>query len=144
MTKPKLLIRIAAGLILFFLIGHSMGHFTRHDVTDLKEKEVLQVMSNNQFDLFGETTTYDHMYTGMSMNLIFTLLAFTIILWHISNIRTENKKLATQLLLPVTLCVFGFCITSFLFFFPIPAITCLIAGVILTFAIIKLNVRQEK
>ena len=139
MTRPKLLIRIAAGLILFFAFGHSMGHFTRYDVTDPKEKEVLQMMSNNKFDLFGQMTSYDKMYTGMSMNLIFTLLAFTIILWHISGICTDNKKLATKLLLPVTFCVFGFSITSFLFFFPVPAITCLIAGLILTFALIKLN-----
>lgn len=139
MIKPKLLIRIAAGLILFFTIGHSMGHFTRHDVTDAKEKEVLQMMDNNKFDLFGHMTSYDKMYTGMSMDLIFTLLVFTIILWHISNISTDNKKLATKLLLPVTFCVFGFSITSFLFFFPIPAITCLLAGLISTFALIKLN-----
>ena len=135
MTKPKLLIRIAAGLILFFAFGHIMGHFTRYDVTDPKEKEVLQMMNNNKFDLFGQITSYDKMYTGMSMNLIFTLLAFTIILWHISNISTDNKKLATRLLLPVTFCVFGFSITSFLFFFPIPAITCLIAGLLSLFAL---------
>ena len=141
MTKPKLLIRIAAGLILFFAFGHSMGHFTRYDVTDPKEKEVLQMMSNNKFDLFGQITSYDKMYTGMSMNLIFTLLAFTFILWHISNISTDNKKLATKLLLPVTFCVFGFSITSFLFFFPIPAITCLIAGLLSLFALIKLNAK---
>ena len=141
MANPKLLIRIAAGLILFFAFGHTMGHFTRYDVTDPKEKEVLQIMSNNRFDLFGQTTSYDKMYTGMSMNLIFTLLVFTIILWHISNISTDNKKLATNLLLPVTFCVFGFSVTNFLFFFLVPAITCLVAGIISTFALIKLNTK---
>jgi hypothetical protein len=141
MTKPKILIRIAAGLILFFAFGHSMGHFTRYDVTDLKEKEVLEMMISNKFDLFGQKTSYDEMYKGMSMNLIFTLLAFIIILWHISNISTDNKKLATKLLLPVIFCVFGFSITSFLFFFPIPAITCFLAGLISSFALIKLNAK---
>ena len=141
MTKPKLLIRIAAGCILFFAFGHSLGHFTRYDVTDQKEKEVLQTMINNKFDLFGQMTTYDRMYTGLSLNMIFILIAFTIILWHISNISQDNKKLAIKLLLPVTLCVVGFSITSFLFFFPVPAITCLVAGLLSIFALIKLNTK---
>lgn len=141
MTKPKLLIRIAAGCMLFFAFGHSLGHFTRHDVTDEKEKEVLQMMRDNKFDLFGQMTSYDGMYTGISLNLIFTLIAFTIILWHISNISKDNQKLASKLLLPVTFCILGFSITSFLFFFPVPAITCLVAGLLSTFALIKLNTK---
>jgi len=141
MTKPKLLIRIAAGFILFFAMGHSIGHFTRHDVTDLKGKEVLQVMADNKIDLFGQMTSYDGMYNGLSLDLIFTLLVFAIVLWHVSNISTDNKKLAAKLLLPVTFCVFGFSITSFLFFFPVPAITCLIAGLISTLALFKLNAK---
>ena len=141
MTKPKLLIRIAAGCMLFFAIGHSLGHFTRYDVTDQKEKAVLQMMIDNKFNLFGQTTSYDRMYTGISLDMVFTLIAFTIILWHISTVSKDNKKLAIKLLLPVTLCIFGFSITSFLFFFPVPAITCLVAGLLSTFALIKLNTR---
>src|ERR1043166_785332 len=142
MMTPRLLIRIAAGCMLFFAFGHSMGHFTRRDVEDPKEKEVIQMMLDNKFELFGHTTSYDQMYTGMSMNLIFTLVAFIIILWHISNISRHNKKLASKLLLPVTLCVFGFSITSFLFFFPVPAITCFITGLVSPFALIKLNAKE--
>jgi len=141
MITPKLLIRIAAGCMLFFAFGHSMGHFTRHDVDDPKVKEVLQIMTGNKFDFFGHITSYDQMYTGISLNLIFTLIAFTILLWHISNISKDDKKSAIKLLLPVTLCVFGFSITSFLYFFPVPGITCLIAGLMSTFALIKLNVK---
>lgn len=141
MITAKLLIRIAAGCMLFFAFGHTMGHFTRYEVDDQKEKEVIQTMVDNKFDLFGQTTTYDQMYTGLSLNLIFTLIAFVIILWQISNISKDDKKLAIKLLLPVTLCVFGFSITSFLFFFPVPAITCLVGGLLSTFALIKLNAK---
>jgi hypothetical protein len=121
-----------------------MGHFTRYNVTDPKEKEVLRTMIDNKFDLFGQMTSYDKMYTGISLDLIFTLLVFAILLWHVSNISSDNKKLATKLLLPITSCVFGFSITNFLFFFPVPAITCLIAGLILTFALIKLKAEKKQ
>ena len=137
--KPKLLIRIAAGFLAFFILGHSMGHFTRYDVTDAKEKQVLQVMRENKFNLFGHTTTYDGMYTGMSMDLIFTLITFTAILLMIAEINVSHYKLSFKLLLPVTLCIFGFAVTGYLYFFPIPAITCLIAGIVLTIALINLR-----
>jgi hypothetical protein len=139
MITSKLLIRIAAGSMLFFALGHTMGHFTRREVDDPKAKEVIQVMIDNKFDLFGHTTSYDQTYTGMSLNLIFTLIAFVLILWYISNITKDNKKLAIKLLLPVTLCVFGFSVTSFLYFFPVPGITCLVTGVLSTIALIKLR-----
>lgn len=139
MMKPKLLIRIAAGCMLFFAFGHSMGHFTRHEVTTQTEKDVLKIMSENKFDLFGHTTSYDGMYTGISLDLIFTLLAFTIILWLISTISTTDKKTAFNLLLPLTLCVLGFSVTGFLFFFPVPAITCLVTVLLSVVALIKLK-----
>jgi hypothetical protein len=139
MTNPKLLIRIASGLMLFFAFGHSMGHLTRRDVDDPKVTQVLQVMTDTQFDLFGHITNYDGMYNGLSLDLIFTLIVFTIILWHISNLGAENKKLAIKLLLPVTVCVLAFSITNFMFFFSIPAVTCLVAGLLLIVALIKLN-----
>jgi hypothetical protein len=137
--SPKLLIRIAAATTLFFAFGHSMGHFTRYDVTDTKEKAVIQTMVDNKFDLFGHTTSYDGMYTGVSMNLIFTLIAFTILLWHISNISKVDRSAAAKLLLPVILCVLGFSITSFLYFFPVPGITCIITVILLTVAVVKLR-----
>lgn len=141
--KPKILIRLAAACIAFFTIGHSMGHFTRYDVTDVNEKQVLQVMHDTKFDLFGQTTTYDGMYTGMSLDLIFTLIAFTFMLWKISTISTTNRTTAFRLLLPMTVCIFGFGITSFVYFFPVPAITCAVAGILLTWALVKLRSVKE-
>jgi hypothetical protein len=139
MRNPKLLIRIAAGCILFFAFGHSIGHFTRHDVTDSIVATVLKTMSDNSFDFFGHVTTYDGMYTGLSLDLIFTLIVFAIFLWHISNISSDNKKLAFNLLLPLTVCVFCFAITSYLYFFLVPAITCLISGILSTIALVNLK-----
>lgn len=137
--RPKLLLRIAAGCLLFFAVGHSIGHVTRHQVTDAKAKEVLQMMADNKFDLFGQMRSYDEMFTGMSLNLTLTLLAFIAIQWTISTIADTNKKLAIKLLIPLSLCVFGFSVTGFLFFFPVPAVTCLATVILNTIAGIQLN-----
>ena len=76
--KPKILLRIAAGLLLFFAAGHSVGHFTRHDVKDPKAKEILGMMSDYKFDMFGKMRSYDDAYEGMSLNLIFTCDALAV------------------------------------------------------------------
>jgi len=137
--KAKLLIRIAAGCLLFFALGHSVGHFTRHDVDDPKAKEVLRAMSENKFDMFGQLRSYDENYTGMSVNLIFTLLTFVIILWFVSTLSETQPNTAKNILIPMALCVLGFSVTSFLFFFAMPAITCLLAGICLLLGVGRLR-----
>jgi len=137
--KPKLLLRIATGCLLFFAFGHSIGHFTRHNVNDPKAKEVLQQMTENKFDMFGQLRSYDENYTGMSLNLIFTLLAFASILWLLSSQTEKHSLIVKNILVPITICVFGFSVTSFLYFFTMPAITCLLTTILTTWAIFKLN-----
>lgn len=133
--KPKLLIQLAAACILFFALGHSIGHFTRYDVKDLKAQQLQKMMIDNKFDMFGQMRSYDENYNGMSLNLIITLIAFAIILFIISNIDQGNKNLVIKLIYPILICILGFSITSFLFFFTLPAITCLIASILLGLAI---------
>lgn len=137
--KPILLLRIATGCILFFALGHSIGHFSRHNVTDPKAKAVLQQMIENKFDMFGQLRSYDENYTGMSLNLIFTLLAFASILWILSTKTEAQPQLVKIILVPITICIFGFSITSFLYFFPVPAITCFVSSLITSWTILKLK-----
>lgn len=137
--KTKIILRIAAGCLLFFALGHSLGHFTRHNVTDPKAKEVLQIMIENKFDMFGQMRSYDENYTGMSLNLIFTLLSFVAFIWLLSYHVEKQPIFVRNLLLPITFCILGFCITGFLYFFLIPALTCLFATVLLLFGIVKLH-----
>lgn len=135
---PKLLIRIAAGLVLFFAFGHSIGHATRHQAEGAQQT-VVQTMQDVKFDFFGNTTSYDGMYNGLSLNLIFTLIAFALVLWFVSNVVDERPKLAMQIVLPIALCVCGFAVTSFLYFFLVPAITCLLASVLIGVAAMQLK-----
>jgi hypothetical protein len=133
----KLLVRLAAACLLFFALGHSVGHSSRRNVSDPKAKEVLQAMSDNKFDMFGQMRSYDENYEGMSLNLIFTLLAFIFILWTISGSLDTNQALAQRLLVPIGLCVVGFAVTGFLYFFLVPAITCVAAAIFIFWSVAK-------
>jgi hypothetical protein len=137
--KAKFLLRIATGCLLFFALGHSIGHFTRHNVNDPKAKEVLQHMMDNKFDMFGQLRSYDENYTGMSLNLIFTLLAFASMLWILSTQTEKHPQIVKNILVPITICVLGFSATSFFYFFTMPAITCLLTSILTAWAILKLN-----
>jgi hypothetical protein len=137
--KPKLLLRIAACLLLFFACGHSIGHFTRHDVTDPKAREVLRQMTENKFDMFGQQRSYDQNYTGMSLNLILTLFVFASILLMLSTQTEKEPLFVKNLLVPITFCVVGFSVTGFLYFFTMPAVTCLFASLLTIWAIIGLS-----
>lgn len=137
--NPKLLLRMATGCLLFFALGHSAGHFTRHNVTDAKAKEVLRQMTENKFDMFGQLRSYDENYTGMSLNLIFTLLSLACILWILSTWIEKQPILVKNILIPITICILGFGFTSFLYFFPIPAITCVIASILTATSIFTLK-----
>jgi hypothetical protein len=135
---PKLLLRIAAGCVLFFAFGHTIGHTTRHQAEGAQQT-VVQTMSDVKFDFFGNTTSYDGMYNGLSLNLIFTLIAFAVILWVAPNLANEKPKVTARLVVPVALCVFGFAVTSFLYFFLVPAITCFVAAVLIGIAAVRMN-----
>lgn len=137
--KPKLLIRIAAGCTLFFALGHSIGHATRHEVTDARSAEVWRIVRTHKFNVFGEMRSIDENYTGMSLNFIFTLLAFTAMLWLISNRVDRDPAGSRWLILPVMLAAFGFAVTSYLYFFMVPAVTSAIAGLLLSMAWLKLK-----
>lgn len=137
--KAKLLIRIAVGCIVFFALGHTMGHFTRHNVTNPTAIAVQKMMIENKFDMFGAMRSYDENYTGMSTNLIITLLAFVAVLLIISSNLENNKSLSIKLILPVAISLFAFSVTGFLYFFLLPAITCLIAGALLIIAVLQLR-----
>lgn len=137
--SPKLLLRIAAGCLLFFAFGHSIGHFTRHDVRDPKALEVLRQMTENKFDMFGQLRSYDENYTGMSLNLIVTLLVVVSLLWILSGYTTQQPVFVKKLLVPIIFCMVGFSATSFLYFFNMPGFTCLLASLLTVWAFVKLN-----
>ena len=126
--NPKTLLRIAAVFLLVFATGHTIGHLTRHEVTDPKAVEVQRMMTEHKFDMFGTLRSYDENYEGMSLNLILTLLVFVVVLWILSGQATANPVLTRKILLPVFVCILGFALTSIFYFFPGPATMCFMAA----------------
>jgi hypothetical protein len=133
--KPKLLIRIAMGCVLFFAVGHSIGHFNRKNITDPNQKAVVKMMESFKFPLGPQMRSYDELLEGMSANLSIALLMIAALLWVVSGIASSEPKTSAKILWPVFLCLVAFTATGFLYFFIVPAITCAVASALIIVSI---------
>lgn len=124
---PTVFLYSAAGFLLFFAFGHTIGHFTRHKLSEIAAQKVLKSMQETRFNQFGKMRSFDENYRGMSFNLLVTLLSFAGILMILANQWQKNPDMTSWLLLPVSIATAVFTITGWRFFFPLPAITCLFA-----------------
>ncbi|WP_128546778.1 LIC_13387 family protein [Larkinella soli] len=142
--NPKLSLRLASGCALFFLAGHSIGHLTRRQIDDPAGQSVLRHMESFRFPIGGQLRTYDEFYTGMSLNLIISLAMLAVLLWLLSSLTVSQAAVVRKLLWPVMGCLFLFSVTSFLFFFPLPGISCALAVGFIGWAIRGLDDRGRQ
>jgi len=142
--KPKVLLRFASILLVVFALEQTVGYFTRHDTKDIRIQKVLKVMTENKFNMYGQMRSYDENYNGMALDLIFSLIAFSAVLWVLSIFAERNRVLVRTLLLPISFGLLGFSITGFLFFFPIPAYTSLFAAVLALIAMFSMVKKSLK
>src|ERR1700743_1621609 len=106
--QPKLLLRIAAFLILFVAVGHTIGNCTRKSTTGTRQLEVFKKMEDVKFDFAGSTRSWDNFYDGMSLDVSITLVVFTVLLWLIAGSAKKYPVFCTSLLWPTLVCFVGF------------------------------------
>lgn len=137
--RPKLLLRIAAFLILFVAVGHTLGNCTRKATTDTQQQEVFKKMEDVKFDFGGSMRSWDNFYDGMSLDVSLTLLVFTALLWLISGSANKYPVFCTSLLWPSLICFIGFTVIGFMYFFIVPAASTLLASLLVTTSIFQLR-----
>jgi heme A synthase len=125
--NSKLLLRIAAGLMLLHTIGHTIGALTWNQAPNAAIGRVITAMETNHFDFMGRNTTIASFYSGYGIIMIFVLLLLSLILWLLSN-ESENR-LTFRLLLPLTVYLILQAITELLYFFPFAAAISFLAGI---------------
>jgi len=137
--ETKILLRIAAFLILVHLLGHSIGHFTWDKPSDPKMQDVVTTMKGYSVEFMGATKSMADYYNGYSL-IMFGLFGMTVlVLWILSNHATTSQKLVKQMLYPIGLTYVIFGIIEWLYFFPFAAIISILAGIIALSSIAKLS-----
>lgn len=137
--KPKLLLRLAAGCILFHIAGHLMGHSTWREGNDPVRQEVIRQMTEYKFPFMGVSRSMGDYFEGYSWNMTFTLIMILLILWITSSSATALPSLSVKILVPVLLCLLAFAIADYIYFFPLVAITCLMAAVLIGISILQIR-----
>jgi hypothetical protein len=136
--KPKLLLRIAAILMLLHAVGHTMGTLNWQNNPDPAVSKVVQGMINQHFVFMGRSSTIAMFYTGYCVTLIFVLLLITALLW-VAGDHTDNRPLINKLLalLFSFLCLFA--VTEFIYFFLFAASFSFLAAVLTGMAMIRIR-----
>jgi hypothetical protein len=134
--KAKVLLKIAAGLILIHLCGHAVGHKDWDRPTDPKMMDVVTVMKSHQSEFMGAVHSMADYYKGYSI-LIFGLYGMSIsLLWFTSGFVQEHPAIANKILYPIGIAYLFFGIVEFMYFFPFAAIISFLAGVLTIMSIV--------
>ncbi|EQA38021.1 hypothetical protein LEP1GSC047_3575 [Leptospira inadai serovar Lyme str. 10] len=139
--NPKILLRIAAFLILFHAVGHTFGMQARKNVQDPPAKALVQEMSEVKVPMMGELTnrSYDDFYYGMGIALSLALFSITILLWILGGVAVSNPQTTKNLLYPIFFNLSGLAVIEFVYFFPLPAWTSTLSAVCIAISLIRLG-----
>jgi len=134
--RPKLLLRIAAILMLLHTIGHSIGALTSSEPPNPRVGLVIKGMETEHFNFMGRTTTISQFYNGYGIITIFVLLLISVQLWLLATIQNKIMVLTLAIYLLLTACC------EYIYFFPFAALFTLLAGIATLFAYYKIKVNH--
>ena len=124
---PKILLRIAAAIILLHNIGHTLGHINWKKAPDEVNRRAIDAMISNEFMFMGERSTYARFFDGYGYAGTLTLLLVMILLWMLSGI---ESKLSKQVAMVTGLFLVSWAVMEYLYFFPLAAGMTMVAGVL--------------
>jgi hypothetical protein len=135
--KPKLLLRIAAVLMLLHTVGHTLGAITWNEAPNAAIGRIITAMQTDHFLFMGRSVTIASFYEGYGYSMIVVLLLITVLLWFLSNDAGNSSSAKYFVLLTVFLLSIG--IIEYFYFFLLPAAFSILAGLCVLFARINLN-----
>ena len=124
----KVLLRIAAGAITIFELGHTLGGMIFAQSHGPEEDTVLEALKAYRFDMMGSTRSHYEFYMGEGWYLSVTLATMIAICWLLSSAATESPVLVRRLSLVISLFFASSVVLCALFFFPAPLIMSAIAS----------------
>jgi len=132
--RSKLLLRIAAVLMLLHTVGHSLGMLPSSEPPNPRVGLVIKGMETEHFSFMGRITTLAQTFNGYGIILIFVLLLISVQLWQLAATPNKSMVLTLAVYLLITCCF------EYIYFFPFAAIFTLLAGIATLFAYYKLKV----
>lgn len=127
--KPKILLRVAAVLMLLHTIGHSMGALTWTKAPNNRVAAIISGMQTEHFMFMGKSISLGGFFSGYGICLILVLAFVSVLLWLLS----INPVKSISIALGIFLIAFG--VGEYIYFFPMPAIFSAVAGCCTLFSV---------
>lgn len=128
--KPKLLLRIAAVIMLLHDVGHTFGHLTWKHTPDAAKQEVIKQMTDNKFPFMGAVHSMADYYDGYGFAGTLALLFFAAVLWIVSSVDTQTTSMSRKIIFTVSVLLLLWGIDEVIYFFPFAAAFSIAASVL--------------
>ncbi|HTD39792.1 MAG TPA: hypothetical protein VK671_04170 [Mucilaginibacter sp.] len=127
--KPKLLLRIAAILILIHGVLHTMGFSQWKQDPDPARHEVIKQMTGQKLPFMGTSRNMGEYYDGFGYSCSIALILIALLLWIVSGELSSNPSLAKKVILVISFSLLVWATDELIYFFPFAAGLTLVASV---------------
>lgn len=121
--KPHLLLKLAAGLVSVFALGHTYG-MVAGTSRGLAEDAVMAAMQAFRFDLMGTERTHFEMYQGYGWFMAASAFLLVVALWQAGSLVRQFGTAVRPLVVTLGLGCAAYAALSAAFFFAVPALAC--------------------
>jgi hypothetical protein len=132
----KILLRIAAIIMLLHNVGHTIGHVGWKNETAEVNRRAIDAMVSNEFDFMGERSSYARFFDGYGYAGTITLLLAMVVLWMLSG---NQSVLAKQLAFVMAIFLLSWAIMELMYFFPFAAAFSFVAAILAGWGAMKMN-----
>jgi hypothetical protein len=137
--KPKILLRVAAVLMLLHAIGHTFGVYGWKNPVNPQHEAVINGMVNDSYMFMGKLGGMGQFYEGFGYACTVGMLLMVAILWLASGVNEATAELVRKILITMTLILLAWGIDELVFFFPMAASFTFIAAAFTVVAILNLK-----
>jgi len=116
--KPKLLLRIAAVLMLIHAVLHTIGFGSWKSDPDPAKHQVILLMTGGKFPFMGVSRNMGEFYDGFGYASSVALLLIATLLWFTSGELTSNTSLARKIVMILAFALFFWGLDELIYFFP--------------------------
>jgi hypothetical protein len=127
--KPKLLLRIAAILILIHGVLHTMGFSQWKQDPDPAKHELIKQMTGQRFPFMGTSRNMGEYYDGFGYAGSIALILIALLLWIVSGELTSNPSLAKKVIVVISVSLLAWGTDELIYFFPFAAGLTLVASI---------------
>ena len=127
--KPKLLLRIAAILILIHGVLHTTGFGQWKDDPDPAKHEMIKLMTGQKFPFMGTSRNIGQYYDGFGYGCSIALILIAVLLWIVSGELSSSPSLARKVIAVVSFSLLIWATDELIYFFPFAAGLSLVAAI---------------